>query len=86
MSEENKLTRALTGRVVSNKMDKTIVVLIERKIAHPRYGKYVRKRTKIFAHDEANICQVGDKVVINETRPLSKNKTWMLVQVLEKAG
>lgn len=85
MSEENKLTRALIGRVVSNKMDKTIVVLIERKVAHPRYGKYVKKRTKIFAHDEQNVCQIGDKVVINETRPLSKNKSWMLAQVLEKA-
>ena len=85
MSEQTKVKRTLTGRVVSNKMDKTIVVLLERKVPHPKYGKYVARRSKLFAHDEKNTCQLGDWVAIQESRPLSKNKNWMLVEVLEKA-
>lgn len=86
MSETTSNTRTITGRVVSNKMQKTIVVLIERKVAHPKYGKYVTRRSKRFAHDEEGICQEGDLVSIKESRPLSKNKSWVLVKVLEKAA
>ena len=86
MSLQEKTARTETGRVVSNKMDKTVTVLIERKVRHPLYGKYVRKSTKLHAHDEANICQEGDLVLIQEGRPLSKTKNWSLVKVLETAG
>ena len=87
MSEAtSKTVRTLTGKVISNKMNKTINVLIERKVAHPKYGKYVVRRSKIFAHDENNICQIGDQVLIQECRPLSRHKSWMLVQVLEKTA
>lgn len=87
MSEPiNTSARTVTGRVVSNKMNKTIVVLIERKVPHPKYGKYVSRRAKRFAHDEEMICKIGDMVVIKECRPLSKNKNWMLVKVLEKTA
>lgn len=86
MSNQEKLKRTLTGTVVSNKMDKTIVVSIERKVQHPKYGKYITRRTKVFAHDENNSCQAGDKVIVQETRPLSKHKNWMLVKVVEKAA
>lgn len=75
----------LTGKVVSNKMDKSIVVLIERQIRHQRYGKQVRRSTKLKAHDENNVCQEGDIVRIKETRPLSKTKSWTLVDVVESA-
>lgn len=73
------------GKVVSNKSDKTITVLVERKIKHPLYGKFVRRSKKLMAHDEENICNEGDRVKIMETRPLSKNKRWRLTAVLEKA-
>lgn len=74
------------GKVVSNKMDKTVVVLIERFIKHPIYKKFVRKNSKIYAHDKANTCQIGDTVkLIESTRPLSKTKRWRLLQVVEKA-
>jgi small subunit ribosomal protein S17 len=73
------------GKVVSNKMDKTIVVAIETKIKHGLYGKYVKSTTKLKAHDEDNICQVGDRVKVMETRPLSRDKCWRLVSVIEKA-
>ena len=86
MNEEAKIMRTLTGRVVSNKMDKTINVLIVRKVPHPKYGKYVAKHTKIFAHDENNECQEGDLVMIQEGRPLSRYKNWVLIKVLEKAA
>ncbi len=86
MSEQIKETRIITGRVVSNKMNKTINVLVERKVKHPKYGKYLTRRAKIFAHDENNVCQIGDLVVIQEGRPLSKNKSWTLVKVLETSG
>lgn len=78
-------TRAVSGRVVSDKMDKTITVLIERRVKHPVYGKIVTRSTKIKAHDEQNQCCVGDLVAISETRPLSKTKSWKLVDILERA-
>ena len=78
-------SRILTGIVVSNKMDKTIVVLIERSLKHKLYGKYIKRSTKMQAHDPDNVCQIGDKVRITECRPLSKNKSWNLVEVVEKA-
>lgn len=84
MSEETKV-RTITGRVVSNKMDKTITVLVERVVKHPVYGKYIKRSTKMMAHDEQNTCQEGDVVTITSCRPLSKNKTFKLVQVLEFA-
>lgn len=85
MSEAQKLVRTLTGRVVSDKMDKSITVLIERRVKHPVYGKYVSKSSKLKAHDEANECKAGDIVTISESRPLSKTKSWTLVKVEEKA-
>ena len=77
--------RTVQGRVSSNKMDKTITVVVERFVKHPIYGKYIKRSTKLHAHDEANICNEGDLVSITECRPISKSKTWMLVDVLEKA-
>jgi small subunit ribosomal protein S17 len=71
--------------VVSNKMDKSIVILVERKVKHPKYGKFVKKSTKFMAHDEKNEANIGDTVRIMETRPLSKNKCWRLVEIVEKA-
>jgi small subunit ribosomal protein S17 len=82
---EAKASRTATGRVVSNKMDKTVTVLVERRVQHPLYGKYIRRSSKLHAHDEANECLEGDLVVIEQCRPVSKNKTWRLVQVLERA-
>ena len=78
--------RTATGKVVSDKMDKTITVLVERTERHPLYGKFVRRSTKLHAHDENNECQIGDTVKVVETRPYSKSKTWNLVQVVEKAA
>jgi small subunit ribosomal protein S17 len=78
--------RTVQGRVVSNKMDKTITVMIERKVRHPLYGKYIKRSTKLHAHDEQNECQEGDLVSVVETRPISKNKTWRLVKVIEKVS
>ena len=86
MSEKKKVSRSITGRVVSNKMDKTVTVLIERKVSHPLYQKYVRRSTRISAHDEKNECNEGDLVMIEQCRPLSKNKSWRLVKVLGHAG
>jgi len=86
MSEqETSNTRTLTGRVVSNKMDKTITVNVERQVQHPLYKKIIRRRTKLHAHDEQNECGEGDLVMIEECRPLSRTKSWRLVKVLEKA-
>jgi small subunit ribosomal protein S17 len=82
---ERNLRKTRTGLVVSNKMDKSIVVSVERKVKHPIYGKFVKKTTKFMAHDEANTCGIGDTVTIMETRPLSKNKNWRLVEIIEKA-
>jgi small subunit ribosomal protein S17 len=81
---ERNLRKIRTGVVSSNKMDKTIVVAIERKVKHPLYGKFVKKTTKFHAHDEKNECSIGDLVKIMETRPLSKTKRWRLVEVMEK--
>ena len=86
MSEKTKTARTLTGQVVSTKMDKTIAVLIERRVEHPLYRKYVRKSTKLLAHDENNECSEGDTVAIEECRPLSKNKSWRLARVIERAA
>lgn len=77
--------RTLQGRVVSDKMDKSIVVAIERKVKHPIYGKFVKRTTKLHAHDETNQCSTGDTVTIRECAPISKNKSWTLVDVIEKA-
>ena len=84
MTEKAKVVRSLTGRVVSNKMDKTVTVLVERKVKHPLIGKVVVKSNKFHAHDETNQCGIGDTVRIMETRPLSKTKRWRLVEVVEK--
>ena len=80
-----KLVRQATGKVVSDKMDKTVTVLIERRVKHPIYGKYVTKSTKLKAHDENNECKSGDVVTIEESRPLSKSKSWTLVKIDERA-
>ncbi len=85
MSEQTKVSRTVSGRVVSNKMNKTITVLVERKVAHPLYGKYIKRSTKLHAHDEDNVCQEGDIVTIEECRPLSRSKTWRLVKVVSGA-
>lgn len=84
-TETAKLTRTLTGTVTSDKMDKTVTVLVERRVKHPLYGKFVVESKKYHAHDEANECGVGDKVEIAETRPLSKTKSWKVTRILEKA-
>lgn len=84
MSAEKK-ARTVTGRVVSDKMDKTITVLVERRVRHPVYGKYMTRSSKIHAHDAENQCSMGDFVIVAETRPLSKTKTWSLVEVLDVA-
>jgi small subunit ribosomal protein S17 len=86
MSEQGSNTRTVTGRVISDKMDKSITVLVERKVAHPIYGKYVKRSTKLHAHDEQNECNTGDTVSIQECRPISKSKSWRLVKVLERAS
>lgn len=85
MSDNNQEVGVVTGKVISNKMDKSITVLIERQIRHPMYGKQVRRSTKLKAHDENNVCQEGDIVRIKETRLLSKTKSWTLVDVVETA-
>ena len=84
MSEQT--VRTLTGKVVSDKMDKSIVVLIERRVQHPLYGKLIRRSTKLHAHDENNTAKLGDVVTIKESRPMSKTKSWTLVEVIEAAA
>jgi small subunit ribosomal protein S17 len=87
MSEDTKkVQRTVVGRVVSDKMDKTVSVAIERLIKHPVYGKYIRRTTKVLAHDAANECKPGDRVAISECRPISKNKSWTVVNVVERAA
>ena len=86
MSEEKKVHRTVTGRVVSDKMDKTVSVAIERLIKHPVYGKYIRRTTKVLAHDASNECRIGDRVSITECRPMSKNKSWSVVNVVERTA
>jgi small subunit ribosomal protein S17 len=84
MNEQAKTVRTLTGRVVSDKMDKSAVVLVERQVRHPLYGKYIRRSTKLHVHDENNECRQGDTVTIKLTRPVSKTKSWALVEVVER--
>ncbi len=86
MSATEKRTRVVTGKVVSNKANKTITVLIERRVKHPVYGKYITRSSKIHAHDESNQCGLGDTVTVAETRPISKSKTWKLVEVVVSAA
>jgi small subunit ribosomal protein S17 len=87
MSEQQaSVARIVTGKVTSNKMDKSITVLIERKVKHPIYGKYVTKSTKLHAHDENNECQIGDTVTVKQSRPLSKTKFWTLLEIVERAA
>ena len=83
---ESKVLRIQTGSVVSDKMDKSATVLIERKVKHPIYGKFMRKSTKLHIHDEDNVCGIGDTVQISECRPMSKTKSWTLVKVVSKAA
>jgi small subunit ribosomal protein S17 len=85
MSEETKAKRSVTGTVISNKMDKTITVMIERKVKHPVYGKYIKRSTKLHAHDANNECNEGDLVTVVACRPLSKSKKWMLENIVERA-
>jgi len=84
-AEAKKTTRSVSGRVLSNKADKTVSVMLERRVKHPLYKKYVRRTTKVLAHDEENTCQEGDWVLVEECRPISKHKSWRLVKVLERA-
>ena len=83
-TDVTKKGHVLTGRVVSNKMTDTIVVLLTRRVKHPRYHKYIQRRTKIHAHDQGNRCKIGDLVSISSCRPMSKTKSWVLVDVLEQ--
>lgn len=91
MSEQNeaaageKARRTMTGKVVSNKMEKTVAVAIERVVRHPVFGKYVRRTTKLLAHDEANACREGDVVSIIECRPISRRKSWRVAEILQRA-
>ena len=85
MTETRELRKVRVGKVVSDKMDKTIVVAIEDNVRHPTYGKIIKRTVKIHAHDEKNECGIGDKVAVMETRPLSKTKRWRLVEIVEKA-
>ncbi|HRZ77741.1 MAG TPA: 30S ribosomal protein S17 [Bacteroidales bacterium] len=82
---ERKLRKERIGLVVSNKMEKSIVVMVERKVKHPKYGKIIKLSSRFMAHDEKNECNIGDTVRISETRPLSKNKCWRLVEIIERA-
>ncbi len=84
MNDEAKIRRVVDGRVISDKMDKSITILVERRVKHPVYGKFIGRSTKLHAHDENNECKQGDFVQIEECRPLSKSKSWRLVKVLEK--
>ncbi len=85
MSEQSTKVRTLIGRVSSNRMDKTATVVVERRVKHPLYGKYIRRSTRLHVHDEDNRCNIGDTVRIAECRPLSRSKSWRLVEVLEAA-
>jgi len=85
MEEKRNNRKVREGLVTSNKMEKSIVVSVERKLKHPKYGKFLKRTTKLMAHDEKNECNLGDKVKVMETRPLSKNKCWRLVEIIERA-
>ncbi|MGH8455215.1 MAG: 30S ribosomal protein S17 [Nevskiales bacterium] len=82
---KQKIQRQVTGRVTSDKMNKTITVVVERKVKHPLYGKYLSRRAKLHAHDENNECKIGDLVEVAECRPLSRSKSWRLVKIIERA-
>ena len=86
MSDNANQTRTVEGRVVSNKMNKTVTILVERQVKHALYGKYMRRSTKLHAHDEDNVCNEGDVVRISECRPLSKTKNWRVVEVITRAA
>ena len=86
MSEQTTSSRTLQGRVISDKMDKTVTVLVERRVKHPIYGKFIRRSSKVHAHDESNEGNTGDLVVLEQCRPRSKTKNWRLVKVLEKSS
>lgn len=83
MNEEQASNRTIKGRVTSDKMDKTITVLIERQVKHPIYGKFIRRSTKVHAHDANNECRIGDTVMVEQCRPLSRSKSWRLVEIIE---
>ncbi len=83
--EAAKVQRTVTGNVVSDKMNKTVSVSVDRLVKHPRYGKYIRRTSKVLAHDENNECKPGDRVTISECRPISRNKAWRVVEVVERA-
>lgn len=83
---ETKTIRTESGRVISNKMDRTITVLVERRVKHPLYGKFIRRSTKLHVHDEDNACNEGDEVTITECRPISKTKSWKLVEIVKRAN
>ena len=85
MSESNSIERVLTGKVISNSRDKTIAVLIERRVRHPIYKKYIKRSTKVHAHDEKNECGLGDVARVSESKPFSKTKNWALIEVIEKS-
>ena len=85
MNESNSVERVLTGKVVSNSRDKTIAVLIERRVRHPIYKKYIKRSTKVHAHDEKNECGLGDVVRVSESKPFSKTKSWALIEVIQKS-
>ena len=85
MSDNANQTRTVEGRVVSNKMNKSVTILVERQVKHPLYGKYIRRSTKLHAHDEDNACNEGDVVRVSECRPLSKTKNWRVVEVVTRA-
>ena len=85
MSDQEKIARSISGVVISNKMDKTVTVLVERLEKHPLYKKYVRKSTKLHAHDESNDCNEGDTVQIEECRPMSRHKSWRVIEVVSRA-
>ena len=85
MSDSNSVERVLTGKVVSDSRDKTIAVLIERRVRHPIYKKYIKRSTKVHAHDENNECSLGDIVRVSESKPFSKTKSWALIEVIEKS-
>lgn len=86
MSDNSEALRTVQGRVVSNKMDKTVTILVERQVKHALYGKYIKRSTKLHAHDEGNVCQEGDVVRVTECRPLSKTKNWRVVEVVARAA
>ncbi|NJN37282.1 MAG: 30S ribosomal protein S17 [Nitrospiraceae bacterium] len=86
MSDNATPLRTVEGRVVSNKMNKTVTILVERQVKHPLYGKYIRRSTKLHAHDEANACNEGDVVRVTECAPMSKTKNWRVVEIVERAA